>query len=606
MPEAETRLRRYRFGDFVIDERRGALQRNGEDVPLRPKSWEVLRHLVQHRGELVMKQDLLAAVWRDRVVTEGVLAKSVGEIRLALDDDAHDIVRTVPRRGYLFEGPVDLEAIEDDRPNGESASAEISDAAAATDEAVPQRAGLSSQRTAAPQGRTAREWQHGAMAAVLLAAVIVVWSTTVRDVHPPPPARETGPIAPPERSIAVLPFINLSDDADNEYFSDGIAEEVLNLLAKIPDLRAISRSSSFSLRDKDLDIPTIAEHLNAAFVLEGSVRRYGDQVRITAQLIEASSDTHLWSETYEKRLEDVFEIQDEISAAIVESLRNTIDLEVEESPTTTATGNTEAHDAYLRGQYLLARRNVSGALREFEQAISLDPNYARAHAQLAIAYRLGYHDISYTESVAKAALHAEKAMALDSSIAEAHAAAGQLSWDDEDYLAALGHFEKAIQINPSYADVYTWMANILDIRLGRYAEAFAMREKAVQLDPLSFPARSNYTDQLIRRGRLTEADREMEKLASIAPSGYAFLRGLRLSQGGNWADGALGLLDALRVAPVFPHTRFVLGNLFAFIGLEEEALAIGEDTEPGVLILLGEPRQAVAAAQAESRRRPCQ
>jgi TolB-like protein/Tfp pilus assembly protein PilF len=402
-----------------------------------------------------------------------------------------------------------------------------------------------------------------------------------------------------QNSLAVLPFVNMSSDAENQYFSDGVAEEVLNLLAKVPNLRVISRSSSFSFRDKDIDVPSIADKLNVGLVVEGSVRRYGNQVRITAQLIEARTDSHLWSETYERELEDVFAIQDEISAAIVESLRDTIDLDVDEAPRNTAVVNTEAHDAYLRGQYLLAQREVSGALREFEQAISLDPDYARAHAQLAIAYRLGYHDISEAEADAKAEVHAELAMALDPSIAEAHAAAGLRSAGEEDHQGALSHFEKAIQINPSYADVYTWMANILDHPLGRYAEAFAMREKAVQVDPLSFPARFNYVDALIRRGRLTEADREREKLAAMAPNWHAFQGGLRLSQGGNWANGALGLLDALSVAPDSPYTRYVLVNLFAFMGLEHEALAIGDGTEPGVLLLLGRPRQAVAATQAE-------
>ena len=402
-----------------------------------------------------------------------------------------------------------------------------------------------------------------------------------------------------DNSLAVLPFVNMSDDIENEYFSDGVAEEVLNLLAKIPDLRVISRSSSFSFRGKDIDIPSIAEQLNAALVLEGSVRRYGNQVRITAQLIEARSDTHLWSETYERELEDVFAIQDEISAAIVESLRDTINLEVDQAPRTTAVENTEAHDAYLRGQYLLAQREVSGAVREFEQAISLDPDYALAHAQLAIAYQLGYLDISFTEAVAKAARHTERAMVLDPTIAEAHAAAGLLSSDEGDLEGALRQFEKAIQINPSYVDVYTWMANILGGDLGRYAEAFALREKAVQLDPLSIPARFNYVDQLIRRGRLAEADRELEKLASLAPGLRAFLRGLRLSQGGNWANGALGLLDALRIAPDLPHTRYVLATLFAFSGLEKEALAIQGEAAPDLLSLLGEPGRALAAAEAE-------
>jgi TolB-like protein/Tfp pilus assembly protein PilF len=392
-----------------------------------------------------------------------------------------------------------------------------------------------------------------------------------------------------DNSLAVLPFVNMSNDVENEYFSDGVAEEVLNLLAKIPDLRVISRSSSFSFRGKDIDIPSIAEQLNVALVLEGSVRRYGDQVRITAQLIEARSDRHLWSETYERELVDVFAIQDEISAAIVESLKDTINLQVDEAPRTTAV-NTEAHDAYLRGQYLLALRNVTGAAREFEKAISLDPDYALAHAQLAIAYQLRGFD-------SRAPAHVEKAMTLDPSVAEAHAAAGLLSGSEDDFQGALRHFEKALQINPSYADVYTWMANMLEFQLGRYAEADAMREKALRLDPLSLPGRVNYVITLIETDRLTEADRELEKLASLAPDNYAAHRGLLLSQGGNWADFALGLSDALQISPYNGRFRFALAYSLAIIGLEDEALAVREETDPDLLRFLGKPRQAAAAAQ---------
>jgi TolB-like protein/Tfp pilus assembly protein PilF len=393
-----------------------------------------------------------------------------------------------------------------------------------------------------------------------------------------------------DNSLAVLPFVNMSNDVENEYFSDGVAEEVLNLLAKIPDLRVISRSSSFSFRGKDIDIPSIAEQLNVALVLEGSVRRYGNQVRITAQLIEARSDTHLWSETYERELVDVFAIQDEISAAIVESLRDTIDLEADEAPRTAAAVSIEAHDAYLRGQYLLAKREVGGAAREFEKAISLDSEYALAHAQLAIAYWLGGDE--------RAPAHVDRAMALDPSIAEAHAAAGLMSWDGQDFQGALKHFERAIQINPSYADVYTWMANMLQFSQGRYAEAFALREKAVQLDPLSWPARVNYIITLMDMNRLAEADRELEKLASLAPAEYAAHRGIRLSQGGNWANFALGLLDAMQITPDSGRFRFSLAYSLAIIGLEDEALAAREEADPDLLRLLGKPRQAVAAVEA--------
>ena len=169
-----------------------------------------------------------------------------------------------------------------------------------------------------------------------------------------------------ENSIAVLPFVNTSDDTSNEYFSDGISEELLNLLPNIQSLRVISRSSSFSYRGDDIHIPTVAKQLNVTYVLEGSVRKYSNQVRITAQLIDARSDTQLWSETYDRTLDDVFAIQNEISATIVESLTNTLKLDVGPDPIRPETTNPEARDAYLRGRYLVEQRtpkSVNAALR---------------------------------------------------------------------------------------------------------------------------------------------------------------------------------------------------------------------------------------------------
>jgi len=222
----------------------------------------------------------------------------------------------------------------------------------------------------------------------------------------------------PPNSIAVLPFVNMSDDASNEYFSDGISEELLNLLAKIPELRVISRSSAFSFKGEKADIPTVAKKLNVALVLEGSVRKAGNQVRITAQLIEASSDTHLWSETYDRELENIFEVQDEISTSIVSALKERLGLQLNAVPRMITAANIEAHDAYLRGRYLVVQRTketIESAVREFEKAIILDPNYALAHAELAIAIilltRKQYGDLTWTSASEMAVPHAERALA---------------------------------------------------------------------------------------------------------------------------------------------------------------------------------------------------
>jgi len=408
---------------------------------------------------------------------------------------------------------------------------------------------------------------------------------------------------PPEQSIAVLPFTNMSADPEQEYFSDGISEEILNVLAHIPDLHVTSRSSAFGFKGKDIDIPTVAKQLGVANILEGSVRKSGNRIRISAQLIDASTDRHLWSETYDRELEDIFTVQDGISTAIVMALKEHLGLQVAAAPRVIAAANTEAHDAYLRGRYLVVQRtpaSIKGAVREFEKAVELDPDYALAHAELALATLLlaTYTDLPITGLVARATPHVDEAMALNPTLAEAHAATGYLLLLQGDLDEALTHFEQAIQLNPNYSIVYLWMGNLLFSDLGRYAEAFPMWETALRLDPLSIPAIATYVEGLINRNRLAEADRELEKLASVHPAIYASLRGQLTSLGGKWANLVLGNLDALRIDQGDKYTRNELTLSFAFLGLEKEALAISEAPAPTALRILGRPGDAVTTSEA--------
>ncbi len=408
---------------------------------------------------------------------------------------------------------------------------------------------------------------------------------------------------PPDHSIAVLPFVNMSDDPDQEYFSDGISEELLNVLAKIPGLRVVARSSSFQFKGENRDIVDIGHQLNVAHVLEGSVRKAGGQLRITAQLIDASDGFHLWSDTYDRELANIFAVQDEISAAIVGALKEHLGLQVAAVPRVIAAANIEAHEAYLRGQYLVRERaSLEGAVRELEKAIALDPEYALAHAELAMAFLLMdrnvHGDLTVTESIAKAAPHAKRAMALDPNLAEAHAATGFVLWKQGNLEEALTHFEQAIRINPNYSIVYVWMASVSGGHLGRYAEGFTAIETALHLNPLSTPATYNYIQSLINRNRLDEADRELEKVAAIAPAVYAMVSGFRTSVGGKRANRVLAGLDALRLSPEWVFGRSELTRPFAAIGLGKEALAISEAPRPEILRMLGRPGDAVTTAQA--------
>ena len=405
----------------------------------------------------------------------------------------------------------------------------------------------------------------------------------------------------PPNSIAVLPFVNMSSDPEQEYFSDGISEELLNLLAKIPELQVISRSSSFAFKGEKTDIPTVAKKLNVALVLEGSVRKAGNHVRITAQLIEAQTDKHLWSETYDRELENIFVVQDEISAAIIEALKARLELEVVAAPRVIVAANTEAHDAYLRGRYLVVQRTqptIEEAVREFEKAIALDPDYPLAHAELAITTLLLsiYGDLDKKDAIVQAQAHVERALTLDPKLAEAHAAAGFLLMESNAWNEAATALEQAIQINPNYSIVHTWMRNTL-IELGRYEDAFLTSEEALRRDPLSKPNISNYLRDLIARNRQGDADRELEKIATIYPDIYAARQGTLKAVGGKWAYETLGDLDALLIAPNTKTYRDPLRFSLAVIGLDQEAFTVSEEIPAGVFSLLGRPLDAVSRAE---------
>ena len=558
--------RTFSFGEFTLDLDRGALLRAGADIKLRPKSFEVLCYLVERRGLLVAKDDLLDAIWGRTAVTEDAITQCLSDIRKAIRDQSQEKIRTIPRRGYIFDLPVTASE-------------------------------------ASSRNKSASSWprSYSGVALVLILGVAAAWwGFGDRAVDVP---KTTAPI-----SIAVLPFLDMSPEQDQAFFADGISEEILNRLAHMPGLHVIARTSSFSFKGQNADIATIAKQLHVTHVLEGSVRKSSNRIRITGQLVDAATSEHLWSEVFDRELEDTFAVQDDISAAIVKALEDNLGLRAEAAPRSAAAANTDAHDAYLRGRHLLIQRtrgNVEGAVREFEKAIVFDPDYALAHAELAIAtlFLTVYGDLTVTEAVARAEPHVERSMALDSTLAQAHAATGYLFRFQENANDALTHFRQAIQINPNYAIVYNAMGIVLG-GIGHYEEAYAMTEVALRLDPLSRPAIGNRINGLRNRNLLAEAERELEKLASISPAMHASLRGDLTSVGGKWANDVLGDLDALRLEPNRPTMRNNLTLAFAILGLEKESLAISDHPPPAALSWLGKPGGAVTTAEARLAKDP--
>ncbi len=361
-------------------------------------------------------------------------------------------------------------------------------------------------------------------------------------------------LAPLDRqtpSIAVLPFINMSRDEENEYFADGLSEELLNVLAKIRGLRVASRTSAFFFKGKDVDIPTVAQKLNVATVLEGSVRKSGKRVRITAQLIQVATDSHLWSETYDRELDDIFVVQDDIAQSVVKELRaallgegidSAVKAEARAEVQAAAAGradNAEAHRLYLQGRFYVERMteaDVARGIGYFHQAIAIDPEFALAWTGLSRAChtQAGYGFLPLAEGFERARECAQRALALAPDLAEGHVCLGLvLAGYDWDWKAADAEFQRALALAPGNADVLRAVAGLAG-QLGRDDESIELFRKAVALDPLSTSAQRALGLRCAIAGRLEEAATSLQAALDLNPkSGLAhcFLSITRLLQG---------------------------------------------------------------------------
>jgi len=321
-----------------------------------------------------------------------------------------------------------------------------------------------------------------------------------------------------DNSIAVMPFINMSDDASNEFFSDGITEEVLNLLAKIPELRVTSRSSVFSLKGQNLDIPTVAKQLNVAHILEGSVRKAGNRVRITAQLIEADSDVHMWSETFDRELDDIFAIQDEIAAEVVRVLQIEI---LGESPVTRET-DTAAYTAYLQGNHFYEHADegdYSTAKNAFDRAIEIDPGYAPAWAGLSRTLRAmaNWGGMDLHEGTEEARHAAYRALELDDTLAEAWANLARIEYVyDWDWSRAEGTARTALMYGPNNVYALEAACDVAEAT-GNEQQALNFALKAVEVDPLNANMLMNLGGTYFRADQFEQAELTFRKVLELYP-----------------------------------------------------------------------------------------
>src|SRR3989454_3388470 len=330
----------------------------------------------------------------------------------------------------------------------------------------------------------------------------------------------------PAKSIAVLPFDNLSRDPDNAYFAEGVQDEILTRLAKVADLKVISRTSTQQFKSAPDNLPQIAKQLGVMNILEGSVQKANDPVRVNVQLINALTDAHLWAETYDRKLTDIFAVESEISKTIADTLQAKLTGSEKISIAKVPTANTEAYELYLKGRFFWNKRtgaDLKRAIDYFNQAIAKDPNYALAYAGLADSYTLlsVFSAASPQDSIPQARVAAKKALELDNTLAEAHASSGRiLSGYDYYFERAIAEFERAIQLNPNYATSYHWISNGPLTARGEFDRAITEGNRAVELDPLSMIDNADLGQIYFYARRYDEAISQIGKAIEIDPHSY--------------------------------------------------------------------------------------
>jgi TolB-like protein/DNA-binding winged helix-turn-helix (wHTH) protein/Flp pilus assembly protein TadD len=555
--------RRLRFGAFEADLRTGELTKRGARVRLQGQPFQVLATLLEKPGELVTREELQSRIWPRTIVDfDHGLNKAISKIRDALGDSDKNprFVETVARRGYRF--LADVAAIES--PDGLSAAA-------------PDPVDAPDARTSAGRSRIGRAGTLVGAAAVAVLAAALLWFFSSRTDS-----------APKIRSLAVLPLENLSGDAAQEYFADGMTDELITHLGQIGALRVISRTSVMTYKGAHKPLAEIARELNVEAVVEGSVLRSGQRVRITAQLIQVPADKHIWAQSYEGDMRDTLALQNRVAGAIAEQVRAAVNRPEQAAPQNPRTVTPEAYDAYLRGRYFWNKRTGDGlrkAIEYFTDAIGKDSSFAAAYSGLADAYALSgdweYGILSPQDAFAKADAAATKALALDDSLAEAHTslafALDLYAWDWE---SAGSEYRRAIALNPGYATAHQWYAWHL-IVTGRTGGGIAELRTAESLDPLSPILSADLADALciahLHEDSLQQSRKTLELHPNFAVAHYEL--GQTLVQMHRYDEAIAEFRKAIGLSAGNATFDSNLAHAYAVSGRIEEAMKILRDLE---------------------------
>jgi TolB-like protein/DNA-binding winged helix-turn-helix (wHTH) protein/Tfp pilus assembly protein PilF len=576
MGQAESSPRLIRFGLFELDLRSGELRKQGRRIRLEGQPVQVLVCLLERPGELVTREALHGKLWpADTFVNfEHGLNVAVKRLRQALSDSAINarFVETLPRRGYRFIAPVqavDVSGSVSEIPDI-GAAAEVPATRDLPEAKDRDQVDLSEKTTVLAQRRWPRAWRRIPYALLLVLGMWGAWR--LRSASSRPPA---------VRSLAVLPLENLSGNASEDYYSDGMTDELITELGQIRELRVISRTSVMTYKRGHKSLPEIARDLNVDAVIEGAVLRSGRQVRITARLILAAADKPLWARSYEGDVNDTFALQKQLARSIAEEIRIELTPHEQAFLKKVTHVNPEAYEAYLKGRYFWNKRTADGlkeAIHYFNQAIENDPNYAPAYAGLTDSYALAgdwkYGVLAPMEAYPKARATATKALALDSSLGEAHISlAFCLDAFDWNWELAEREFTRGIELSPGYATGHDWYAWHLAV-LGRNSEAVAEAEKAASLDPLSLIVSADLAEELLVAHRYDEAIKQILKTMNMDPyfAPAHFVLGEVFVQKHMNKEAVAELQKAIELSPGSTAFKANLAYAYAVSGMREEAI----------------------------------
>jgi TolB-like protein/DNA-binding winged helix-turn-helix (wHTH) protein/Flp pilus assembly protein TadD len=570
MPAEEPTGTVLRFGAFEADVRAGELKKAGRRIDLQEQPFRLLVMLLHRPGQLVTREELHSKLWPQTIVDfDHGLNKAVSKIRDALGDSSNHprFVETVARRGYRFLSDVTVMP----KAGGEAAPGDLAPGVVA-----PLAPLLTPHQKVRPGNLAWRLLGLGTVLA-LVAASLVAWFLFPLIYSPAA-----------IHSLAVLPLENVSGDSSQDYFADGMTDELITRLAQISTLRVISRTSAMKYKHAPKPLAEIARDLAVDAVIEGSVSRSGDRVRITAELIEAHSDKHIWAESYDENIRDTLLLQSRVTRAIAKQIRAIVNPQEQLSLVKSKMVDPDAYEAYLKGRYFWNKRTREGletAIGYFSRAITIDPGYAEAYSGLADAYAIAgdwkYGVLPPLDAFPKATAAAAKALALDNSLGEAHASlAFALDLYGWDWDAAETQYKQAIQLAPGYATAHQWYSWHL-FMVGRDDDALLELKRAASLDPLSLIINADIADALCVAHRYDEAVEQSQKTlnmdANFAIGHYEL--GQALVQKHMYDAAITEFQKAIELSGHSGAFDSYLGYAYAVSGRKEEAIKIINELE---------------------------